>query len=72
MGNSYDHTTSRCQLCEAEEAQFVCKPCPVTKSTAGTGSTSQSQCIGEWHHSTHHYIIMYHELALAPPAILNV
>ncbi|KAI0213908.1 hypothetical protein LSAT2_001007 [Lamellibrachia satsuma] len=51
MGNPYDHTTSRCQPCERgfyqdEEAQFVCKPCPVTKSTAGTGSTSQSQCIG--------------------------
>ncbi|KAK2159046.1 hypothetical protein NP493_1752g00003 [Ridgeia piscesae] len=49
VGQYYDLTTSRCQPCvkgfyQDEEAQFTCKPCPVTKSTDGTGSTSQAQC----------------------------
>ncbi|KAK2180165.1 hypothetical protein NP493_454g00003 [Ridgeia piscesae] len=50
VGQYYDLTTSRCQPCvkgfyQDEEAQFTCKPCPVTKSTDGTGSISQAQCI---------------------------
>ncbi|KAK2171567.1 hypothetical protein NP493_1041g00014 [Ridgeia piscesae] len=49
VGAWYDHTTSRCQPCakgfyQDEEAQFICKPCPVTKTTDSTGSTSQAQC----------------------------
>ena len=52
VGQYYDLTTSRCQPCvkgfyQDEEAQFTCKPCPVTKSTDGTGSTSQAQCKGD-------------------------